>query len=128
MNQDQIIFAGSVLVLAVLIVVSLLKRAKQRRAHHWPSVVGHIESTGVTLSSGGGQPGAAAYYAELKYSYKIDGQSYQGALRRRFILKGRADKWIDGFAKSNSLTVRYNRENPGDSLVLDDDHVLPASA
>ena len=34
------------------------------------------------LKSGGGQPGAAAYYAELKYSYTVQGQTYSSRLSR----------------------------------------------
>ena len=126
MNQDQVVFAGSLLVLAILTVMWLLKKAKQRRARNWPSAAAAVESSSVTLVSGGGQPGAAAYYAELRYSYEVQGQRYQGRLRRRFILKGRADKWTAECA-GKPLTVRYNGENPGDSVVLESDRTAPPS-
>jgi hypothetical protein len=127
-NQDQVISAIAVLVLATLTALWLMRRAKMRRASDWPTEVGHVESTAVTLESGGGQPGSAAYYAELKYSYAVRGQTYFGGVRRRFILKGRADKWIAGFAKSKVLTVRYNPEKARDSVLLESDHVGAGSA
>ena len=79
----------------------------------------------MTLKSDGGQP---AYYAELKYFYTVQGQTYFGGLRRRFILKQRADKWIAGFANSKVLTVRHNPEKAKDSILLESDHIGADSA
>lgn len=127
MNQDQVITAISVLVLAFFTALWLMKRAKMHRARNWPPRVGKVESTDVVLKSDGGQP---AYYAELKYSYNVLGQTHFGSLRRRFILKGRADKWIAGFAGGDSLTVRYNPQKPKDSVLLESDHAasnIPSS-
>jgi len=122
-NQDNIVMAISFVVVAAFVVFWLLKRAKLRRAHHWPTEVGHVESTAVVLKSGGGQPGAAAYYAELKYSYTVEGQTYSGGLSRRFILKGRADKWIAKYGNSDPLTIRYNPAKAKDSVLLDTDNI-----
>src|SRR6266702_8850738 len=104
-NQDQVIFAMPVLTLATLTAIWLMRRAKLRRARNWPTMQGRIESTSVTLKSGGGQPGSAAYYAEVKYSYTVQEQTYFGSLRHRFSLKGRADKWAERYSKGNALTV-----------------------
>ncbi len=122
-NQDNIVMAISFVVVAAFVVFWLLKRAKRRRAQSWPTEVGHVESTAVVLKSGGGQPGAAAYYAELKYSYTVEGQTYSGGLSRRFILKGRADKWIAQYGNSDPLTVRYNPAKAKDSVLLDTDNL-----
>jgi hypothetical protein len=127
-NQDNFVLAITVLFLATATMLWLLKRAKLRRAHSWPTEVGRVESSAVMLSSGGGQPGAAAYYAELKYSYTVQGQTYSGGLRRRFILKGRADKWIGRYVNANPLTVRYNANNVNDSVLLESDHAGAGSA
>src|SRR6266704_3658945 len=108
LNQDLVVSAISVLVLATLTALWLMRRAKLRRARNWPTMQGRIESTSVTLKSGGGQPRSAAYYAEVKYSYTVQEQVYFGSLRHRFILKGRADKWVERYSKGNTLTVRYN--------------------
>jgi len=119
-NQDQVIFAITVLTLATLTAFWLMRRAKMRRARNWPTEVGRVESTDVVLKSDGGQ---SAHYAELKYSYTVQGHTYSGAMRRRFILKGRADKWIAGFADSKALTVKYNPEKAKDSVLLDSDRL-----
>ena len=126
MNQDQAIFAGSILVLSILAALWLLRRAKLWRARNWPTVVGRLESAAVSLTSGGGQPGWAAYYADLTYSYQVQDHAHRGTLRRRFILKGAADKWIAKFTNSDCLTVRYNPAKARDSVVLESDH--PRSA
>lgn len=118
MNQDQVIFAASVVVLAVLSAVWLRDKAKRQRARNWPTAPGQVESTDLVLTSGGGQPGAAAFYAEVKYVYEVAGETYRGILRRRFILKGRADKWISEIAARNQVTVHYDPETPRDSFVL----------
>jgi hypothetical protein len=121
LDQDKFISAISIVVVATAAVFWLLKRMKLRRARSWPSEVGRVESSSVRLESGGGQPGSAAYYAELKYSYTVQGRSYSGGLRRRFILKGRADKWIGKYSSGNPLTVRYNANKVEDSLLLESD-------
>ena len=126
MNQDLLILASSVLVLAVMAVLWLRRRAKFRRARNWPMTAGRVESAGVTLESGGGQPGSAAHYAELKYSYQARGQTYRGSMRRRFLLKGAADKWIARFANGTPLTVRYDPSKVHDSVLLEVDHPAPA--
>jgi len=122
-NQDNIVMAISFVVVAAFVVFWLLKRAKLRRSQSWPTEVGRVESTAVVLKSGGGQPGAAAYYAELKYSYTVQGQTYSGWLSRRFILKGRAEKWIARYGNNDPLTVRYNPAKARDSVLLDTDNL-----
>jgi len=125
MNQDQVITAISISVLAIMTALWLLRRVKIRRARNWPSVNGEIESTSVILDSGGSQPGSAAYYAEVEYSFTVSGQDYCGVLRRRFLLKGKADKWIAGYTRGQ-LTVRYNPNAPKDSVLLEGDQTPAA--
>lgn len=123
MNQEQFISTIAIIVVAAMTVVWLLRRAKFRRARNWPTANGQTESTSVILKSGGGQPGAAAYFAEVKYSYTVQGHTYYGGLRRRFILRGRADRWIAGYANNNSLIVRYNPNTAADSVLIESDRV-----
>jgi hypothetical protein len=120
-NADNFFLLLSLLVLGVFFAAWLLRRAKRRRARTWPSEQGQVLSANVVLKSGGGQPGSAAYYAQLEYSYTVQGQTYIGRLRRRFILKGRADKWIESFAGNGVLTVRYNPQKARDSILLESD-------
>ena len=122
-HQDSFLLVFSVVVLGFFLVRWLSQRSKQRRARNWPSEPGHVQSATVVLKSGGGQPGAAAYYAELKYSYTVQGETYFGGLRRRFMLKERAEKWIDSFAKNEVLTVRYNPQKTADSVLLESDQL-----
>src|SRR6478609_11834005 len=126
MNQDQVITAISILVLAIMTALWLLRQVKIRRARNWPTINGQIASTSVILESGGSQPGSAAYYAEVEYSLTVSGQTYFGVLRRRFLLKGKADKWIAGYTRGQLLTVRYNPNAPKDSVLLEGDQTPAA--
>jgi hypothetical protein len=120
-REDAVVSLVSLAVLGFFFVRWLLRRAKLRRARNWPSELGRVQSTSVVLSSGGGQPGSAAFYAEVTYSYVVQGQTCSGVLRRRFLLEGRANKWMDSFAKSEVLTVRYNPQKIEDSVLLESD-------
>jgi hypothetical protein len=100
----------------------ILQRRKYRLAASWPVELGRLESSRVVLSTSGGQPGvAAAYYAELKYSYAVQGTSYSGLARRRFIRKESAESWVQRFTTSNMLTVRYSPDAPADSVLREED-------
>jgi hypothetical protein len=127
-NANNFFLLLSLLVLGVFFAAWLLRRAKRRRARIWPSEQGQVLSANVVLKSDGGQPGSAAYYAQLEYSYTVHGQTYLGRLRRRFILKGRADKWIESFARNGVLTVRYNPQKAQDSVLLESDRTGDVSA
>jgi hypothetical protein len=122
-NQDLVVSAISVLVLSALTALWLMRRIKLQRARNWPTMQGRVESTSVTLESGSGQPGSVAYYAEVKYSYAVHQQAHFGSTRRRFILKGRADKWAERYSRGNALTVRYNPQNVEDSVLLENDQL-----
>lgn len=99
----------------------ILQRRKYRLAASWPVQMGHLESSRVVLESGGGQPGAAAYYAELRYSYAVQGTRYSGFVRRRFIRKQSAEGWTRRFTNSDMLTVRYSPNTPADSVLREED-------
>lgn len=107
---------------AVLFGRWLSQRRKYRLAASWPVELGHLDSSRVVFESGGGQPGvASAYYGELKYSYTVQGTSYPGSTRRRFMRKDSAEKWTQQFTTSDMLTVRYNPDAPADSVLREED-------
>jgi hypothetical protein len=122
MNQDQVITVCSILVLAAMLTAWVLRRAKLRRARRWPVAPGEIQSAEVTLKAGSGQPGSAAYFAEIRYSYRVQGKTYLGRSRRRFLFKGRADKWVAEHSKQD-LPVRYNPSKFSDSVLLEQDRM-----
>jgi hypothetical protein len=126
--QNMFWFTISILFLAGAAALWLRKRLRLKHARSWPVASGTVLATSVTLRSGGAQPGSSAYYAEVKYSYIIEGQSYPGTLRQRFILKGRADKWIENYANGKPLTVRHNPRKARDSVLLAEDLNAPISS
>jgi hypothetical protein len=128
MNENTVMLSLVIAAAVALAVLILLKRAKRKSARNWPSAAGFLNSTAVSLDSGRGQPGAAAYYAEIRYTYKAQGQPYEGTLRRRFLLKGRADSWIQSYASTRRLVIRFRPDRPQDSMLLEEDQANPDDA
>jgi hypothetical protein len=71
-----------------------------------------LESTGNNQSK---------WIAVVQYSYSVQGAAFTGALRRQFLLKGSAEKWVGKYTTALSLTIRYDPANPRDSALFDDD-------
>ena len=71
----------------------------------------------IPLKTGTGQPDSAAYFAEVRYSYRVQGITYQGHLGKRFLMKGRADRWVSGHPRQD-LCVRHKHSMQQVALVL----------
>ena len=119
MNQNNIVLAISLVVLAVIAVFWVLKRMKLRRALSWPKEVGKVDATTLKIESTGNNQ--SAWVAVVQYSYSIQGATHNGALRRQFLLKGSAEKWIGNYTTGLPLTVRYDPAHAKDSVVFDED-------
>jgi hypothetical protein len=117
MNQNNIVLAISIAVLAVFVVFWVLKRMKLRRARTWPTEAGRVDSTSLTLETTGNNQ--RAWVAIVKYSYSVQGAAYTGALRRQFLMKNSADKWIGRYTAGLPLAVRYDPRNAKDSVLFD---------
>ena len=89
MNQDQVILVGFIVALAVIATIWSRRRSKLQRTGHWTVAASHVESTAVTLESGGVLPGSAEYHAKLKYSDPVQGQSHVDNVRRSLVLRAR---------------------------------------
>lgn len=116
MSSEQIELLISIAVIAAVAVYLIGRAMKRSQARTWPMEQGRVESTAVRLEGSSTQQ---AYYAEVRYSYTVQGQSYSGQLRRRFMRKGSADKWIAGYAQGRPLTVRYNSKNARHSMLFE---------
>lgn len=93
------------------------RRIKSRLANSWPSVTGKIESVdvnepkkflGMTTSQ------TPRYFAEITYSYRVDGNTYTGLNRREF---GDQDEAWDFLRelKGKAVAVQCNPRKPGTS-------------
>jgi hypothetical protein len=120
-RQDVLWLIISLAVLAILAVFWVLKRMKLRRARAWPTLFGRMDSSAVRLHSNGAQPAGSKFVAEIKYSYSLQGQRYSGSVRRSFLIKGKADKWIGNYAHGQPLMIRYNPDKPKDSVLFEDE-------
>jgi hypothetical protein len=63
----------------------------------------------------------SVYVAEVKYSCQHGGQTYPGKLRRTYLLKGRADKWVALYPQGRPLIIRRNPEDPADIVLFEDE-------
>jgi hypothetical protein len=63
----------------------------------------------------------SAFAAEVDYSYAVEGATFSGRLRRDFMRKNSADKWVGNYKNGLPLTVRYNPKNSKDSVLLESD-------
>ncbi len=118
-NQDYFWFIISIAFLAAVAVLWLLKKRKLRRARTWPTEAGHVDSTGLKLQQTGAT--SSVWVAEVHYSYTVQGAAYSGKLRRSYLLKNRAEKWMSNYRSEVPLLVRYNPGKAKDSVVFEDE-------
>jgi len=124
--QDGIWVALLVLIIAAAAVYWVRKQMKLRRARTWPKESGRVDSTSLTMEETG--ENQHAWFAMVNYSYSIANAPYSGFVRRRFILKKSADKWIAIYPNGASLAIRYDPVNPKDSVIFDDDQTAPKAS
>jgi Protein of unknown function (DUF3592) len=119
MNQDNIVAVVSIAVFVVIVVIFVLKRMKLRRARSWPKEIGKVDATTLKLESTGNNQ--SKWVAVVSYSYNVQGSAFTGALRRQFLMKGSAEKWVGKYTTGAALTIRYDPANAKDSVLFDDD-------
>jgi hypothetical protein len=115
MQQDAIWSVLSKFVMAIMLGMRLMKRLKIRRSHNWPTESGRVETTDLRLESRGGTQ--SVFVAAVKYSYTFEGSTYFGWLRRNYMLRGSAEKWLANFADGRPLHIRRNPKDPSDSIL-----------
>jgi hypothetical protein len=103
--------------LLVLIVIWVRNKIRLRHARIWPVEAGRVDSTVVRLVKTG--LNQSNWVAELKYSYTVQGVACSGLVRRSFLIKSRAEKWIGRYAGDVPLTIRYNPAKVQDSVFFE---------
>ena len=78
-----------------------------------------MDSTATRLEQRGNDQ--SVHVAEVQYSYAVQGATHSGALRRTFLLIGRADKWLSHYPNGRPLLVRYDPDKIGDSVLFEDE-------
>ena len=117
---------ASVAVLGVAAAIWVRKRMKLKRARAWPVEVGRVDSTVVRLEQRGTQQ--SIYVAAVMYSYTAQGMACSGSLRRQFLLKGSADKWVARYPAGLPVNVRYNPDRAQESVLFDDEQAGAGAA
>ena len=89
-------------------------KLKQGRAESWPMVSATIDRA-VVISNDNG------YYADLLYSYSVNGDYFSGAHQKAFRREKRADEFTAS-VHHQQVWVRYRPEDPQDSLIREQDN------
>lgn len=121
MSQDTIGLVLAIVLIGAVAAFWIRAQLKRKRARTWPATMGQVESTSVRLDTDITQQ--SRHVAEVVYSYNLQGQTYSGRLRRSFMLKGRAEKWIGRYAKGRALSIRYDPAKTKDSVLFEDEQV-----
>jgi hypothetical protein len=93
------------------------RRIKSRQANSWPSVTGKIERVDVNepkVFLGLKTSRTPKYFAEIGYSYGVDGNTYTGTDRREFGDQEEAWDFLRDL-KGKAVAVQYNPGKPGAS-------------
>lgn len=128
-KQELFWLSISILLLAAALVLWLLKRQRLRKARSWPAQMGKIVSTDVRWESRGDKN--SVYVAEAVYVFELDGSSHSDKIRRTFMFKGKAEKWVSNYPQGRPVTVHYNPEKYADCVMFEDEqeamHFIKAS-
>jgi hypothetical protein len=117
-DADLLWFVAAILVLGALAYSGVRRLLKQRAAQKWPTVTGAVSSSTLEMKDRGEQ---SMHVATVIYSYLIDGATHSGQHERSFLLYGRATKWIARYPEGAAVSIRYNADDVGDSILLQDD-------
>ena len=118
MDSDVFWSVAAILGLGVFAYAGLRRMLRRRAARAWPAVTGAVSSSKLEIQDRGDQP---MHVASLTYSYLIDGATYSGQHEHTFVLHGRAVKWIARYQEGAAVRIRYDAENVGDSVLLEDE-------
>lgn len=118
-NQNTIILIVSVGVTAFMVLRWVRGRMLRNRARDWPKVVGKVEASALQMESRGNNQ--SVHVATIDYSYEALGTACRGVWRRSTLLHGKGKGWIDKYPAGVALSVRYDPDKPGSSVILDAD-------
>jgi hypothetical protein len=98
--------------------------AKARRMAAWPSAPGVVvRSEVITKRDTGADPGtpSRSYHARVEFSYAVAGRQYRGSrvgvADAGGTLPGVAESVARRYAAGKEVTVYYNPQSPGESLL-----------
>lgn len=91
-----------------------LLASKRRRAESWPMVPARVERAVVEGTDTG-------YYADLSYSYQVNGEFYSGYHQKTFRMRRFAEEFVS-ITLGQQLFVRYHPEKPEVSVIRDQDN------
>ena len=120
---------GSVFILAGaawIVTFLLIHRravARARAAESWPQVPCELLESRLREEESTDSDGntATVYIPELRYAYEVGGRALEGTRLRfgsvRTGSRGKAESWVRPYPAGARASVRYNPEDPADSVL-----------
>jgi hypothetical protein len=118
-DQNTITLIICAAVTAFLVVWWVRGRMLRNRARQWPTAAGKVAASNLQLEPRGNTQ--SAHVATINYSYEALGTAHHGVWKRSTMLHGKAQGWIDKHPLGAKLSVRYDPNTPGSSVILDAD-------
>ncbi|HNY25832.1 MAG TPA: DUF3592 domain-containing protein [Candidatus Sumerlaeota bacterium] len=107
---------------ALIVQQGLQERTRARASAQWPTAQGTItESSLERRSSGSGNRRSTSFYANVRYAFSVDGQTFTGN-RVAYgdygsSFSSHAQGLVDRYPKGRNVTVSYMPGNPTESLL-----------
>jgi hypothetical protein len=110
-----IIFALVILNIIFLAIIFFMRR-KMAAVNQWPSTMGTVVSSGIDRRS---SSDGYTDYPSVQYSYRVNGQPYQGAKIAPGMEVGStgAGKVVARYPAGAQVMVFYNPQNPSEAVI-----------
>ena len=98
---------------------------RKRRSESWLPIPGQVRATQLIE----GERTWNWFSASIFYGYCVNGENYPGSLEIHCPWKFMGDRYVSRLPSGASITIRYNPQNPEESVLrMDDQYVLNAGA
>ena len=115
-----LVFGGFGLIMLLTYISALMRAAASR---NWPSVEGRIDSShvGRVVSSRGRRNSTSNYKPEIKYTYSVTGNAYEGSHIGFGVpilgWQSSAERVVARYPTGATRTVYYNQQNPAQAVL-----------
>ena len=115
------VFGAAWLLIGIFLLIRGFIELQQARLESWPSTRGRIiDAQMLSAESEPGQP--PTWWLELKYSYELKGEQYQGRRIRTggpvlLANKSLVEKAAEQYTPGKEVSVFYNPENPSEAVL-----------
>ena len=108
----------------VLIIVYFRNKSKSKASQSWPSVAGQIVERKVKVSTSTDEDGftSTSYLPQVTYTYTVNGTVYEShrvafGSAPSYNSNQKAEEFLTPYVEGAGVTVFYNPEKPGESVL-----------